>query len=315
MEMNAWIPDLLWLAAGVACAWSGGEFFVRGLHGVSVRLRVPARLAGVTLGAFATSAPEVSVAVQAAVAGVPVISVGDVTGANVVNVALILAVALLPGPLTARWNDISRDFLTTLAVPLLLAALLSDSLLSRTDGLVLMVVFIFWLGSVIAEGLRHRTLGAGAAPAHGPSWRLSAGLSAGGLALLSFAGYFIVQGAKGVGLRIGMTEFTVGAVVVAAATCTPELATTLVARLKGHHELGLGNILGSNIFNGIFIVGLVALISPCPLPLATVAPALVTGALTTLLCLPVQGRIPAARGWLLLTVYGLWLFIILRHGG
>jgi len=313
--MHEWLSDLLQLAAGIACAWAGGELFVRGLHGVSVRLRIPARLAGVTLGAFATSAPEVSVAVQAAVAGLPVISVGDVTGSNVVNVALILALALLPGPLTAIWKEVSRDFLVALAVPLLLGVVLWDGMLSRADGLVLLAFFAVWLCSVVREGLHHRNHSAGAAGTHGPPWPAAAGLLTAGLALLVVAGHFIVGGAKGVALRCGMSEFAVGAAVVAAATGTPELATTIVARIKGHHDLGLGNILGSNIFNGLFIVSLVALLAPCPLPMTMVAPALAAGVFTTLLCLPVQNRIPSLRGWLLLVIYVLWLFLLLRQGG
>lgn len=314
MSMTEWIPDLLRLAAGIACAWAGGELFVRGLHGASVWMRIPARLAGVTLGAFATSAPEVSVAVQAALASAPVISVGDVAGSNVVNVALILALALLPGPLAAVWKDISRDFLMALAVPVILGGVLWDGFLSRSDGVILLTVFVLWLVSVIREGLRHRSNDVQDSPAGGPSGAMPAGLLTGGLMLLVLAGHFIVAGAKGVALRCGMSEFAVGAAIVAAATGTPELATTIVARLKGHHELGLGNILGSNIFNGLFIVSLVALIAPCPLPIATVASALAAGVLTTLLCLPAQGSIPRSRGWVLLAVYVMWLVILLRQG-
>ncbi len=313
--MTVWIPDLLRLVAGIVLAWAGGELFVRGLNGLSLHWRVPPRLVGVTLGAFATSAPELSVAVHASLSGMPVLSVGDVTGSNVVNVALILGVALLAGSMPASWREVSRDFLTALAVPLILAGLLWDGTLSRADGVVLLLIFLMWLATVVREGLRRRQLCSAGAETAGTRVLPAAGFVAAGLGVLIVAGDFIVAGASGISLRCGMSQFAVGAVIVAAATGTPELATTIIARVRGHHDLGLGNILGSNIFNGLFIVGLVALLAPCPLPPAIVAPALAAGFLTTLLCVPVRECIPGRRGWMLLAAYGIWLAVVLRQAG
>jgi cation:H+ antiporter len=309
--MSDWLHDLLRLAAGVLFAWGGGELFVRGLQGVAVWTRIPPRIIGVTLAAFATSTPEIFVALTAAHSGVPAISAGDLTGSNVVNVGLILAGALLFAPLEAVWRSVARDYLAALAVPLIILVLLHDGLLSRVDGFVLMGLFAVWLLAVLREGFQER----GPVPAQETPTVAPVLYALAGLAVLMAAGHFIVEGGRGIAARCGMSDFLVGATVVAVATGTPELATTIVARLKGHHDIGLGNILGSNIFNGLFILSLVALVAPFPLSAATVAPALAAGFLTTLACLPLHGRITRAQGWLLLALYAVYLVVILQTRG
>jgi cation:H+ antiporter len=309
--VNNWFYDTGRLALGVLLAWGGGEMFVKGMHGVAVSLRIPPRLVGVTIGAFATSAPELVVAVGAALSGVPGISLGDLTGSNVVNIALILAAALLFSPLPVAWRSVARDYVVALAVPLIIGAVLWDGRLSRADGAILLAAFLAWMWAVLREGLRERR----EKPADGTRmrarvvWWLAAGL-----AVLIAAGHFIVDGARGIALRFGMSEFLVGATVVAVSTSTPELATTIVARLKGHHDLGFANILGSNIFNGLFIAAVVALVAPFPVPVHTVAPALVAGLVTTLACVPLHGRILQGQGWFLLALYLVYLLVIPRLG-
>ena len=129
-----------------------------------------------------------------------------------------------------------------------------------------------------------------------------------GLALLAVAAHLVVDGGRAVALALGWSEFVVGALVIAIATSTPELATTLVARMRGHDEVGLGNILGSNLFNGCFIVAVLALIRPFEVTLGEVAPSLIVGVVTAILIWPGKsGTLGRGRGALLLGIYALYV--------
>jgi cation:H+ antiporter len=241
---------------GVIAAGAGGELFVRGSVGLAEWGRIPPGIIGATIAAFATSSPEFAVAVSAALAGTPNISLGDVLGSNVINVALILTM----DSLRASRDSIKRDFPVAMLVPVLLAILAFDGVLSRLDGVLLLVVFLTWLTATVIEARRQRSaadevLGA-------PRSWLALVYSLAGLACLITAGQLIVGGARGIALSFGLDEFVIGATVVAAGTSIPELATTVIARLRGHAEIGLGTVLGSNIFNGLWIVAVVVIITP-----------------------------------------------------
>lgn len=304
--------DLLHLLAGVGCAWVGGEFFVRGLVGLARWTRVPAGLVGVTVAAFATSSPEIAVAVKAATKGVPQISLGDLVGSNVANVALILALALLIAPIKASFGEVRRDFMLACAVPVILGALAIDGHLSRLDGMIMMATFVAWLVTVVIEAMSRRTAGdGGGEPVRSGRIALQCAI---GLVLLIAAGHFIVIGAKGIALAAGLSEFVVGATIVAVATGTPELATAIISKLKGHDEIGLGNILGSNIFNGLLIVALLALIQPFDLSFSAVALTLGAGLVTTLVCLPSGGLIRRGQGIVLLLMYAGYVAVLLHQG-
>ncbi len=304
--------DYVWLSLGVLCAGVGGELFVRGAVGLARWLRIPAGLVGVTVAAFATSSPELAVSVSAALAGEPQIALGDALGSNVVNVGLILALALLISGIQTSFSQIKRDFSAALLAPVLLGILAVDGELSRVDGLILLGVFLGWLGFTIKEVRRRRSQAENTA---GQSQnRSNMLLVLVGLALLVLAGRLIVSGAKGLALAWGIDEFVIGATVVAIATGAPELATTLIAKLRGHDDLGLGNILGSNIFNGLFIVALAALISPIALIWYEVAIGLIFGVITTALTLPPgTGWLGRRRGVILLVIYGLYVGVILQQ--
>ncbi|MCS6774850.1 MAG: calcium/sodium antiporter [Anaerolineae bacterium] len=303
--------DLVFLAIGVALALIGGEFFVRGAVDVARLLRVPPGIIGVTIAAFATSSPETSVAINAAVSGVGAIAIGDDLGSNVVNVALILALALLLSHMPVAFREIRRDLLFAFLTPVLIGLAVMDGQFSRLDGVLLWLAFAFWLGLVIREAMEHRnriseeTI---AKVAH-PVRSILVGIF--GLALLLIAGRLIVDGAEGLALALGLSKFVVGAVVVAVATSSPEMATTLIARIRGHDDLSLGNILGSNIYNGLFIAPLVAVIRPVDIGLTDLGLSLAVGAGIILLVTPLGNGIGRVRGVILLLVYALFVFLTL----
>jgi cation:H+ antiporter len=303
--------DYLALILGVVCAGLGGEVFLRGTVSVGRWMRVSPAVIGATLAAFATSSPELAVGTRAALAGVPEISLGDVLGSNVVNVALILALVLCISGIVTPRQSIRRDFPVALIVPIVIGLLSLDGRLSRWDGALLLCGFIGWLIAAAVEAHRQRSSTEGNMPRHLLARALV--LCAVGLALLILAGHLVVTGARGIARSYGIGEFVIGATVVAVGTSMPELATALIAKLRGHGELGLGTLLGSNIFNGLLIVSVVALICPIEVDWSKVAVALVFGLLTVVCTYPFgSGYIGRGRGVLLLALYGLYLAIVLQ---
>lgn len=305
------IPLLL-LIAGVLLAWFGGEYFVKGGVGVAHWARWPKAVVGVTVAAFGTSSPELMVAVNAALDGVPQISLGDVLGSNVVNIALVLALVLAISGMKVDAADVRRDWTVALLTPVAVYALLHDGWFSRLDALLLLGGFAVWLCLVVRHARNHARAQAPHATRVSPVRPLLHVVA--GLVLLITAAKLVVEGGKGVAEALGWSQFIVGAVVVAAATSTPELATTLISRMRGHHDVGLGNILGSNIFNALFIGAVAALIHPYAVHLPEIQPSLLFGVLTVVLVLPAKcGSIRRWRGVLLLALYGAYLLLTLQQ--
>jgi cation:H+ antiporter len=302
--------DYLVLAIGVVFAGAGGEAFVRGIVGAARWARVSPGIVGVTVVAFATSSPELAVSVTAALAGTPEISLGNVLGANVVNVAVILGLALCISSMLAPRESVRRDVPVALLVPVVIGVLALDGVVSRFDGVVLLAIFGAWMGVAISTAYRQRSTSTALAGAQ--RLRLALVLCVAGLGLLLGAGRLVVAGARGIAAAYGVSEFVIGATIVAVGTTIPELATTLVARLRGHDEVGIGNVLGSNIFNGLFIVAIAAVISPIVIDVRHLAVALIFGLLTVALILPGRdGVIQRWRGVVLLLAYGGYVAAIL----
>jgi cation:H+ antiporter len=279
--------------------------------GIARSTRVSPAIIGATVAAFATSSPELAVGVRASLAGAPQISLGDVLGSNVVNVALILALALCISGIVTPRQSIKRDFPVAILVPIAIGLLSLDGWLSRLDGFLLFSGFTAWLIATVGDARKQRSSGEGGTPRR--PMGLAIILCVVGLAFLIEAGHLVVTGAKGIARSYGVGEFIIGATVVAVGTSMPELATTIIAKLRGHDEVGLGTILGSNIFNGLLIVAVVAMICPISIDWREVAVTLVCGLLAVAFTFPVgSGLIRRRRGVLLLVLYGLYLAIILQ---
>lgn len=296
------IGDVLALLAAVPLAAIGGELFLKGVLGLAAWLRLPKLLVATTLAAFATSTPELTVSSMAALAGKPEIGLGDALGSNVVNVALILGLALLFSHLPAQIGELRRDIALALAVPLLTLLFAVDGTLSRFEGGALLLLFLCWLALVVRQAIQHRQNGQTDASAPEKT-HLSWLFTLAGLACLVLSGRLFVSGASGIATAMGIHSYIIGATVVAIGTSLPELVTTLLSRWRGHDDIGLGTLLGSNLFNGLAIVGIAASIHPIQAPLQEVAIALLFGVVSVLLILPRRGRISRQRGMLLLTSY------------
>jgi len=297
--------DLVAILGAVALAGIGGEAFLKSILGASAHLRVPKVVAATTLAAFATSSPELTVSTVAALAGRPEIGLGDALGSNVVNIALIFGLALLYGGVQTSRQEFGRDFALALAVPIVTLFFALDGRIGRGEGAALLVLFAVWLASMLRAPLRHRqsTLDQPASDGPGPWLTLVLGVL--GLGALIAAGRLFVLGATGVAAAFQIDAYVIGVLVVAIGTSLPELVTVLLARLRGHDEVGVGTLIGSNLFNGLAIVGVASSIHPISAPPAEIIITLSCGVAALLLLLPNRaGLIPRWRGLLLLTLYG-----------
>lgn len=307
------ISGILFLAIGVLLAWFGGDWFVDGSVGLAKRARWPAAVVGATVAAFGTSSPELMVAIHAAKDGVPQVSFGDVLGSSVVNVALVMALVMVVRGMKAGEDAGGRDWMMALCLPGLVVLLVRDGWFSRGDALVLLAVFATWLTLVIRQARAHAAVqvSTDAMPSHGQGnvwWKVL-----GGLGLLIIAAQFVVHGGTAVAASLGWSTFIVGAVVVAIATSTPELATTLIATLKGHDDVGMSNILGSNIFNVAFITSVVGLMHPFAVNVPEVLPSLWMGVVTVgLLWSPRRTTLGRWRGLVLLACYATYVVLTVR---
>jgi len=306
--MNEYVSLIL----GVVCAGIGGELFVRGTVGLGHWLRISPGIIGATIVAFATSSPELSVSVNAALAGTPQIGLGNALGGNVVNVVLILALALVISGIQTTRDSVKRDFPVALLVPVVTGVLLLDGKLSRIDGFLMLGTFIVWLIAAVIEARKQQSAADDVFGEH--RWGLIILSCIFGLAFLVLAGNLIVAGAEKLAISFGVDNFVIGATVVAVGTTVPELATTVIARLRGHDELSLGTILGSNIFNGLFIIAVLVIIQPVAVSWNEVAISLVFGFVALVFTYPNRfGFIERRRGVLLLVLYAAYLTAILQR--
>lgn len=299
--MSLVVANIAILVMGVLTAALGGELFVRGSVGLAAWARVPAGLIGATVAAFATSTPELSVGIQAALDGRPELALGDALGSNVVNVAVVLGAVLVLGPMRTGRRDIRRELSFAITAPILTLLALVDGHLGRAEAVVLLGVFVVWIVSVGRAAMHQRSA---AADVVGETSRPKVVLNVlAGLGFLVLAGRLIVTAAKGLGTDLGLDPFVVGATLVALGTSAPELATALVARRRGHSEVGVGTVLGSNVFNNLWIVGVVALIRPVQTSVSEVLLAVGACLVALLLVVPLRnGVVPQWRGVALLTI-------------
>lgn len=297
------MTDLAQITGAVLLAAAGGEAFLKSILGAALHLRVPKIVVATTLAAFATSSPELTVSSVAALAGQPEIGLGDALGSNVVNIALIFGLALMLGAVQTARADFGRDYYLALAAPVLTFFLALDGRIARGEAVLLLLVFFGWLAWTVRSALRRRD----AAVSNGAG-ELSPGksliLGVLGLGALIAAGRLFVSGATGIAADLGVDTYVIGVLLVAIGTSLPELVTVILSRLRGHDDVGVGTLIGSNLFNGLAIVGVAGAIHPISVPFAEVALTLACGIVSLLLLLPNRaGLIVRGRGVLLLTLY------------
>jgi cation:H+ antiporter len=294
--------------------WSADRF-VEGAASTARHLGMPALLVGMVVVGFGTSAPEMVVSALASLQGNPGIALGNAYGSNIANIALILGLTALISPIVVHSQILRKELPVLTAVSVLAAAQLWDGHLSRLDAVVLLGVFAALMGWSILQGLRERSDNLGAemeqelATHPMPLPRALVWLAV-GLVLLIVSSRILVWGAVSIAQALGVSDLIIGLTIVAVGTSLPELASSLVAVRKGEHDLALGNVIGSNLFNTLAVVGIAGAIHPLDVP-----PELLTRDMAVMGVLTVslfvigygfrgrQGRINRIEGTLLLTVF------------
>jgi cation:H+ antiporter len=263
------MPDVVLILGGLALLFFGAESLVRGATAIALRLGLSTLLIGLTVVAFGTSAPELVVSSAAALDGVGGIAVGNVVGSNVANVALILGVSALIRPLRVQAQLVRIDLPILIGASLVLSALLLDRTLGRPEGLGLVVGLLVYLVFSYRWAQRSRAkddLPADPLPTGGSSLVVNGLLVVLGLGLLIWGADWLVSGAVSVAERAGVSPTVIGLTLVAIGTSVPELATSVVAALRGADDLAVGNVVGSNLFNVLGILGVAALVRPLEAP-------------------------------------------------
>ena len=240
--------------------WSA-DTFIDGATSLAVRFNMPRFLIGVVILGIGTSAPELVVSALAAVAGSPDLALGNAYGSNIINITLVLGVTALISPILIRANVIRHDLILLLAVTALAAFQLLDGNLSRTDGIVLIASLIGVLLIQIFLSLRNNTAADVDAPKDINIAKALATLTL-GLVVLIVSSRSIVWGAVELATLWGMSELLIGLTIVAIGTSLPELVASVAAARRGEHDMALGNVIGSNLFNTLGVVGVATVISP-----------------------------------------------------
>jgi cation:H+ antiporter len=313
------ILNVTLLLLGVALLAAGGEALIRGSLAAARLLRVSALLSGLVIVGFGTSAPELVVSVQAALAGRPDIAIGNVVGSNIGNVLFILGICALITPLAVKPLALRRDAVTVVAASVLFLLLVGGSALGRADAAVLLVALLAYLAwaywterfhaAPSAEMHKAEAEELTAIPKTMP-WIGAAVLV--GLLLLIGGAQVLLLGAVGIAEHFEVSEAVIGLTLVAVGTSLPELSISVIAAIRGHADVAVGNILGSNIFNLLGILGVSAVLQPLPVHARILQFdqwVMLGSALLLLLFLYTGRRLSRLEGAMLFAGYGIYLAV------
>ncbi len=312
--------DIVLVIAGLGLLLAAGDLLVRGAVALSLKLGIPVLIVGLTVVAFGTSAPELLISIDAALSGVPDIAIGNVVGSNIANVLMVLGVPAVISTIHAMGNGSQRSFLQMLGASVLLIILAAFGPLHYWQAAVLLAVF----GLIMTDMFRE----ARASPSTVVEEveELGSQVSGGRMWLYLIAGviglpvgaHLLIEGAIGISRDLGISEAVIGLTMVAVGTSLPELSTTVSAALRGQADVAIGNVIGSNLFNILLILGVTSLFGPIP-----IGPEFLTRDLwvmlgCALLLAPfVMRGVPMGRltGAVFLLLYAGYMYVLFRNGG
>jgi len=311
--------NVLFLLGGIALLTAGGEALIRGSLAAAKRLGVSPLLSGLVIVGFGTSVPELVVSVNAAIEGRPDIAIGNVVGSNIGNIMLILGICALITPLTVRPLALRRDAVTVVAASILFLILVGGSALGRPDAAIFLVAMVAYLAWAYWTERFHAAPSGEVHRAEADElsvvpkmvlWIVVAVIV--GLLLLIGGSRILLMGAVGIAEHFGVSEAVIGLTLVAVGTSLPELSISVIAVIRRHADVAVGNILGSNIFNLLGILGVSALLQPLPVSARILQfdQWIMLGTSLLLLLFLYTGRcLSRGEGGVLLVCYGIYVWL------
>ena len=299
----------LLFVVGLAALFFGGEYLVRGASAIARKFNLSPMVIGLTIVGFGTSAPEMLVSVQAALADQPAIAIGNVLGSNIANILLILGLSALIAPLLIPVRKLWRDLAFMLAATAVIWVMLLDGQVTRFDGVILLAGLAIFLIVAFLTGKSDEDQ---SIEGDIPQWKAWA-MTLGGLVVLVIGARLLVDSATELARAFGISEAVIGLTIVAVGTSLPELATSVIAAIRKQTEIAVGNIVGSNIFNIFGILGTTAVLAPIPADprFASIDMPWVAATAVGLTILAfVLGGLPRIAGALLLAAYGGYVFLM-----
>jgi cation:H+ antiporter len=270
------LVSLVAVAVGLVLLVLGAELLVRGASRLALSFRISPVVVGLTVVAFGTSTPELAVSIGASFSGASDVSIGNVVGSNIYNVLLILGIGAVITPLLVEQRIVRTDVPLMIGVSLLFWFLASDGNLSLLDGVGLFSLLVLYTVLAIRSGRQEQQpveqeYAESLHPEQPTNRLVDIGLVGAGLALLVVGAQLLVGGAVEIATSLGVSELVVGLTVVAIGTSLPELMTTAIAAFRGQRDIAVGNVVGSNIFNILAVLGLSSILSPGGIPVSQAA--------------------------------------------
>ena len=311
MEMLKAIGILL---VGFVLLIKGADFFVEGSSTVAKKLRIPSIIVGLTIVAMGTSLPELAVSTTASLAGNNAIAISNVVGSNLFNLIVVCGSCALFSPLAISKDILKKDFPIAIGCGVLLLVMgIIGMEVCRIDGIILSVLFITYISILVRAALKARanTKDEENVGKTIPVW-LCIIYIVGGIAAIKFGGDFVVDGAVTIAGKLGLSENLIGLTIVAVGTSLPELVTSIVASRKNEVEMAVGNVLGSNVFNILLILGVAGTISPMTFIMENIIDIVILTAASLLIYLFswTKERIDRKEGIVMLAMYASYLVYI-----
>lgn len=302
------------LILGFILLIKGADFFVEGASSVAKLLKIPSIIIGLTIVAFGTSAPELAVSINAAIKGNNGIALGNVVGSNIFNLLVVIGICSIIHIVNVDKKILNRDHIFNVILTVVLGILLvNGSDISRRDGIVLLIFFVIFLYYTIRLALSDRQETKEEEKILSPV--LSGIYIIGGLFAIVYGGDFVVDSASAIALQFGMSESLIGLTIVAVGTSLPELVTSIVAARKGEADIALGNVIGSNIFNIAFILGVSATIHPFAVQMSSLYDILYLIVVSVLFyAFAYRGSIGRIKGVILTVLYILYTIYLIILG-
>ncbi|MDA3890438.1 MAG: calcium/sodium antiporter [Salinivirgaceae bacterium] len=309
--------DILFLVLGFVALFLSGKYLVTGSVQIARLFKIPTLVVGLTIVSFGTSAPELLVSLKAALSGHPDISIGNVVGSNISNMALVLGITALIFPIPVSKKIIRFDWPVLMIICLLFYGLALNGILEWWEGLIFVIAIVGFNVHSISKG-RKPTEDDEEIPAVEMKWHWALAIILASCIGLVFGADWLVKGASGLARSFGVGERIISVSIIAFGTSVPELATSVVAALKKETDISIGNIVGSNIFNVAGILGITSLVTPIPVNEKILSSDVIWMlAITILLFVLLIGKRKQLTRWkgaVLILSYSLYIYILLNSG-